>query len=120
VIDPLGPLISTDDSDSRVKDHARMLLYSLQGQDKTTTLVTNHSARRSTHGIEEYLVSGTIVLEMKIAKDRCARILTVEKMRSTAFNPAQYRFSIVSAKGVELQPNDVHCDQSHGGMELPS
>ncbi|MPZ77077.1 MAG: AAA family ATPase [Deltaproteobacteria bacterium] len=104
VIDPLGPLIATDDSNSRVQDQARMLLYSLQGQGKTTTLITSHSVGRSARGIEEYLVAGTIVLEMELANNRFVRILTVEKMRSTAFNPAQYLFNIVPVQGIVLQP----------------
>ena len=103
VIDPVGPLLFTRDSTSRVFDQARMLFYGLQANSSTTNLLTTYSVERNVRGIEEYLVAGTIVLEMELAKSRFIRTLTVEKMRSTAFEPAQYLFNIVSDRGIVLQ-----------------
>jgi KaiC/GvpD/RAD55 family RecA-like ATPase len=103
VIDPVGPLLFTRDSTSRVFDQARMLFYGLQANSSTTNLLTTYSVERNVRGIEEYLVAGTIVLEMELAKSRFVRTLTVEKMRSTALEPAQYLFNIVPDRGIVLQ-----------------
>jgi circadian clock protein KaiC len=106
VIDPLGPLIFMRDSTTRVLDQARMLIYSLQANVGTTNLLTTYSVDRNVRGVEEYLVAGTIVLEMELANSRFIRTLTIEKMRSTALDPAQYLFNIVPGKGIVLQSLD--------------
>ena len=103
VIDPVGPLLFSRDSTSRVFDQARMLFYGLQANTNTTNLLTTYSVERSARGIEEYLVSGTFVLEMELTNSRFVRTLTIEKMRSTALAPAQYVFNIVQDRGIVLQ-----------------
>jgi len=103
VIDPVGPLLFSRDSTSRVFDQARMLFYGLQANTNTTNLLTTYSVERSARGIEEYLVSGTFVLEMALSNSRFVRTLTIEKMRSTALAPAQYVFNIVQDRGIVLQ-----------------
>jgi circadian clock protein KaiC len=103
VIDPVGPLLFGRDSTSRVFDQARMLFYGLQANTNTTNLLTTYSVERSARGIEEYLVSGTFVLEMALSNNRFVRTLTIEKMRSTALAPAQYVFNIVQDCGIVLQ-----------------
>jgi len=103
VIDPVGPLLFNRDSTSRVSDQTRMLFYGLQANTNTTNLLTTYSVERSARGIEEYLVSGTFVLEMELSNSRFVRTLTIEKMRSTALAPAQYVFNIVQDCGIVLQ-----------------
>lgn len=103
VIDPVGPLLFSRDSTSRVFDQARMLFYGLQANTNTTNLLTTYSIERSVRGIEEYLVSGTFVLEMALSNSRFVRTVTIEKMRSTALAPAQYVFNIVQDRGIVLQ-----------------
>jgi len=103
VIDPVGPLLFNRDSTSRVFDQTRMLFYGLQANTNTTNLLTTYSIERSARGIEEYLVSGTFVLEMALSNSRFVRTLTIEKMRSTALAPAQYVFNIVQDRGIVLQ-----------------
>ena len=103
VIDPVGPLLFNRDSTSRVSDQTRMLFYGLQANTNTTNLLTTYSVERSARGIEEYLVSGTFVLEMELSNSRFVRTLTIEKMRSTALAPAQYVFNIVQDRGIVLQ-----------------
>ncbi len=103
VIDPVGPLLYAADSPSKAQDQARMLIAALQKNPETTTLVTSQSLGRSSRGIEEYLVAGTIVLELELASSRFLRTLTVEKMRSTPLNPAQYLFTIIATKGITMQ-----------------
>ena len=102
VIDPVGPLLFTNDATSRALDQARMLFYGLQANTKTTNLLTTYAVERNVRGIEEYLVSGTFVLEMELVKGRFSRTLTIEKMRSTALAPAQYAFNIVQDRGIVL------------------
>jgi len=103
VIDPVSPLIFSDDGTSRVLDQARMLVHGLQATGKTTNLLTTYAVERSAPGIEEYLVSGTLVLEMERINSRLMRTLTIEKMRSTALEPAQYSFNIQTDRGIVLQ-----------------
>jgi KaiC/GvpD/RAD55 family RecA-like ATPase len=104
VIDPVGPLIHATDSPSKVQDQARMLIASLQKNPEITTLVTSQSLGRSTRGIEEYLVAGTLVLELELANSRFVRTITIEKMRSTALDPAQYLFRICPHRGITMEP----------------
>ncbi|HSK30658.1 MAG TPA: ATPase domain-containing protein [Candidatus Limnocylindria bacterium] len=103
VIDPVGPLLFSRDTTARALDQARMLFYGLQANLNTTNLLTTYAVERNVRGIEEYLVSGTIVLEMELANSRYVRTLTIEKMRSTALAPAQYVFTIVQDRGIVLQ-----------------
>ena len=102
VIDPVGPLLFSRESTSRVLDQARMLFYGLQANSNTTHLLTTYSVERNVRGIEEYLVAGTFVLEMELSNSRFIRTLTIEKMRSTALAPAQYVFNIVQDRGIVL------------------
>lgn len=102
VIDPVGPLLFQMDTNSRALDQARQLFYGLQANTQTTNLLTTYAVERNVRGIEEYLVSGTIVLEMKRPDHRFQRSLTIEKMRSTAFEPAQYNFRICADCGIVL------------------
>jgi len=106
VIDPLGSLMVTRDGSARAQEQARLLFYSLQNNADTTNLLTSYSVGRNVRGIEEYLVAGTIVLEMELANSRFVRTLTIEKMRSTALEPAQYLFNIVPQRGIVLRPLD--------------
>jgi circadian clock protein KaiC len=102
VIDPIGPLLFANDASSRALDQTRMLIYGLAANTKTTNLLTTYALERKIRGIEEYLVSGTFVLEMERMKSRIVRTLTIEKMRSTALEPAQYPFHIVPERGIVL------------------
>jgi KaiC/GvpD/RAD55 family RecA-like ATPase len=103
VIDPVGPLLFNREATSRAPDQARMLFYGLQANGTTTNLLTTYSVERNVRGLEEYLVAGTIFLEMELVKSRFVRTLTIEKMRSTALAPAQYLFTIVADRGIVLQ-----------------
>jgi KaiC/GvpD/RAD55 family RecA-like ATPase len=42
-------------------------------------------------------------LELELASSRFVRTLTLEKMRSTALDPAQYLFKIVPGRGIVMQ-----------------
>ena len=102
VIDPVGPLLFSNDATSRALDQARMLFYGLQANTKTTNLLTTYAIERNVRGIEEYLVAGTFVMEMKLVQRRFVRTVSIEKMRSTALEPAQYDFRIAHGRGIVL------------------
>jgi KaiC/GvpD/RAD55 family RecA-like ATPase len=74
---------------------------------KTTNILTSYAVPRTgervMHGIEEYLVAGTIVLEMIWQNGKLSRSLVVEKMRCTDVKPAQYDFDIFKGQGVVLE-----------------
>jgi circadian clock protein KaiC len=95
VIDPVGPLLA-----GRNPDQARQLIYALQANAATTNLLTTYARGAQDGGIEEYLVAGTITLEMELADGGFARKLTIEKMRGTALAPARYPFQIVADRGI--------------------
>jgi circadian clock protein KaiC len=98
VIDPVGPFLA-----ARNADQARQLIYALQANTSTTNLLTTYLADKQLRNVEEYLVAGTIVLEMELVDGRYMRKLTIEKMRGTALQPAQYPFTIVADRGIVLQ-----------------
>ena len=95
VIDPVGPLLS-----ARNSEQARLLIYALQANAGTTHLLTTYAAEKPPRGVEEYLVAGTIVLELERVDGCYRRTLTIEKMRGTALAPAQYEFNIVADRGI--------------------
>ena len=95
VIDPVGPLLGAHNS-----DQARQLIYALQANINTTHLLTTYSSDKQLRGVEEYLVAGTMVLSMEPVNGRFVRRLSIEKMRGTALEPAQYPFSIVVDRGI--------------------
>jgi len=95
VIDPVGPLLG-----SRNPDQARQLIYALQANANTTHLLTGYSSDKQLRSVEEYLVAGTMVLSMEPVNGRFVRWLTIEKMRGTAMEPAQYPFRIVADRGI--------------------
>ena len=106
VLDPAGPFVLLRDSIVRVQDQTRLLIQSLRASMPTTNLLTSYAAprpgQRSTHGIEEYLVAGAVVLEMIWNNGALARSLIVEKMRSTNVKPKQLEFDIVQDEGIVL------------------
>jgi len=97
VIDPVGPLLS-----ARNADQARLLIYALQANTNTTNLLTTYASEKP-RAVEEYLVAGTLVLDLELVGGRYVRKLTIEKMRSTALEPAQYQFSIVADRGIVIK-----------------
>jgi circadian clock protein KaiC len=110
VIDPLTPLILSGDSPTRVQEHARLLIHLLQSNLTTTNLLTSHLPQRAnhnlTHGIEEFLAAGVLILKVIQDTDRPVRILSVKKMRGTAVEPDEYPFSIVKDHGILVHGSD--------------
>jgi circadian clock protein KaiC len=107
VLDPAGPFVLLRDTAVRIQDQTRLLIKLLRTSMPTTNLLTSYAVprtgERTMHGIEEYLVAGTIVLEMIWKDGNLARSLIIEKMRCTDVKPGQYEFDIVKQKGIVLQ-----------------
>ncbi|MBM4298545.1 MAG: hypothetical protein FJ143_12475, partial [Deltaproteobacteria bacterium] len=108
VLDPAGPFVLIRDAATRIQDQTRLLIKLLRTSMQTTNILTSYAVprtgERSMHGIEEYLVAGSLVLEMVLTDDHLARTMMIEKMRCTNVKPAQYEFDIVKGQGVVLQP----------------
>lgn len=107
VLDPAGPFVLIRDAATRIQDQTRLLIKLLRTSMQTTNILTSYAVprtgERSMHGIEEYLVAGSLVLEMVLTENRLARTLMIEKMRCTNVKPGQYEFDIVKGRGVVLQ-----------------
>ena len=106
VLDPAGPFVLLRDTATRIQDQTRLLIKLLRTTMPTTNVLTSYAVprtgERSMHGIEEYLVAGTIVLEMIWQDGHFVRSLVVEKMRCTDVKPSQHEFDIVKGRGVIL------------------
>jgi circadian clock protein KaiC len=107
VLDPAGPFVLLRDTTTRIQDQTRLLLKLLRSSMKTTNVLTSYAVPRTgervMHGIEEYLVAGTIVLEIIWENGNLSRSLVIEKMRCTDVKPAQYTFDIIKGQGVVLE-----------------
>ena len=116
VIDPVTPLIVAAESPARVQELARALVYLLQSHLSTTNLLTSHLPSRVdrglTHGIEEFLAAGVLVLRVSRGEDRSVRLLSIKKMRGTPVEPNEYAFRIVKKSGIVLTPSQMSKAQS--------
>jgi circadian clock protein KaiC len=108
VLDPAGPFVLIRDSAARIQDQTRLLMKLLRTMMQATTILTSYAVprtgERGMHGIEEYLVSGAIVLEMIWGENGFTRSLIVEKMRCTDVTPAEHHFRIEKGTGIILEP----------------
>jgi KaiC/GvpD/RAD55 family RecA-like ATPase len=108
VLDPAGPFLLIRDSATRIQDQTRLLIKLLRTTMQTTNILTSYgvprTGERSMHGVEEYLVSGAIVLEMIWGESGFTRSLVVEKMRCTDVTPAEHGFRITKGTGIVLEP----------------
>lgn len=108
VIDPVGPLILSRDSNYRAQEYVRTLVHALQDSMGTTNLLTSYptslAGGYAEPGVEEFLVSGVILLGVARMQNRLVRTLLVRKMRGTAIDLIEHQFSIVKEKGIVLKP----------------
>jgi circadian clock protein KaiC len=106
VLDPASPFVLRRDHAANTQDQTRSLIHELRASLPTTNLLTSYAApnigERATHGVEEYLVAGAIVLELIWRDGGFARSLIVEKMRYTNIKPRQLEFDIIKGEGVVL------------------
>lgn len=107
VIDPVAPLISDSNDLSEVQEYIRSLIFSLEDNLKCTTLLTSPVAigsnQLSRYGVEEFAVSGIILLRLVKLERNWARTIFVRKMRSTPTALNEYTFEIVSKRGLVVR-----------------
>jgi len=121
VIDPVTPMIFSD-SPSRVQDQARSFIHLVHTQLNTTNLFSAHYSNRfsdSSFGIEEFLVSGVLHLEITRADGAIARKLTIKKMRGTPIDPSDYRFAILAEQGIVLREEPQRPPPANGTGSTP-
>jgi circadian clock protein KaiC len=107
VIDPVAPLVSKSDAVSEVQEYIRRLIYQLEEETGCTTLLTSHvpvgSNRLSQYDIEEFIVSGILLLRLVKPDKKYIRTMFVRKMRATAVDLSEWAFDIVKEKGLVLR-----------------
>jgi circadian clock protein KaiC len=118
VVDPVTPLIASGDSPARIQELARAFIHLIQSNLNTTNLFTSHLPRRAdhdlTHGIEEFLAAGVVVLGVSQVDGRFVRTLQVKKMRGTAVQPDEHRFEIASGNGISLVSSSLDSGEDMG------
>ncbi len=107
VIDPVAPLIFRTESQAGIMEYIRSLIFALDDNLGCTTLLTSHMAtgseRLSQFGVEEFIVSGIVLLRIVRVQSRYIRTLFVRKMRGTAVDLSEYSFEIVRPRGIVLR-----------------
>ena len=107
VIDPVAPLIFREETQAGIMEYIRSLVFSIEDNLGCTTLFTSHmitgSERLSRFGVEEFIVSGIVLLRIVRAQNRYIRTLFVRKMRGTAVDLAEYSFDIIRPRGIVLR-----------------
>ncbi|MCH7570067.1 MAG: AAA family ATPase [Deltaproteobacteria bacterium] len=107
VIDPVGPLIASQNTTNGLRDRSRALIHALQENMGTTNLLTAYAingARMGGHEAEEFPVNGVVVLKYARGESGLIRTLLLSKMRGTAIDLTEYQFDIVKEKGIVLSP----------------
>lgn len=107
VIDPIAPLVSKTDTAAGIQEYIRNLVNLIEEQTGCTTLLTSHvpvgSSKLSQYEIEEFIVSGILLLRLVKPEKKYLRTIFVRKMRSTAVDLSEWVFDIVKSKGLVLR-----------------
>jgi len=107
VIDPIAPLIITSHTDVLwVREYMRELVFQLRKIKDITTLMTSEiptgENKISRFGVEEYLASGVIKLELQEYRGFVFRVMFIRKMRWTAVRPQKLVFEIYPHYGIYI------------------
>jgi len=107
VIDPVAPLCSKSEAFSDIQDYIKRLIFLLEEQTGCTTLLTSHvpvgTNRLSQYDVEEFVVSGILLLRLVKPEKKYLRTVFVRKMRATAVDLSEWAFDIVKEKGLVLR-----------------
>ncbi len=107
VIDPITPVVYQTRSEKEIRESIRELVTSLEDNIGCTTLITSPvpigSKRISESDIEEFIVSGIIIMGIEERENRIIRTLFVRKMRETAFKLAKYEFEVIKGVGIVIK-----------------
>ncbi len=106
VIDPIAPLIFSTEATIQVQEYIRRLIFSIEDNLKCTTLITSGipsgTFRISQYQVEEFVVSGIILLGVSGQKGR-VRTLYVRKMRGTKTDLDDHIFEILPGRGIVIR-----------------
>ncbi|MFH1428786.1 MAG: ATPase domain-containing protein [Candidatus Margulisiibacteriota bacterium] len=107
VIDPIAPLIFSHEGRQEIAEYMRTLIFSIEDSLNCTSLLTSHvpvgTQQFSQYGVEEFLVSGVIVLRIVKSEKRYLRSLFVRKLRGTQTDLTEYSFEITRGRGLILR-----------------
>ncbi len=107
VIDPIAPLILTDDSIPDVIEYIRSAIFEIESVPNCTSLLTSYipvgSTKVSCFGIEEFASSGIIHLRLLSQNNKRIRTIHIRKMRGTRIDLSEYSFEILPERGVTLR-----------------
>ena len=107
VIDPIAPLIFGQEATTQVQEYIRSLIFSIDDNLKCTTLITSGipsgTSRLSQYEVEEFVVSGIIVIGVSRVQERRVRTLYVRKMRGTPTDLNDHVFEILPQRGIVIR-----------------
>ena len=107
IIDPIAPLIFGHDTTAQVQEYIRSLIFSIEDNLKCTTIITSGipsgMAKLSQYEVEEFVVSGIIVLGISGSQGRRVRSLYVRKMRGTPTDLNDHIFEILPQRGIVIR-----------------
>ncbi|MFN3804290.1 MAG: ATPase domain-containing protein [Pyrobaculum sp.] len=104
-IDPIAPLIITSHTDVLwVREYMRELVFQMRKIKDVTTIMTSEiptgENKISRFGVEEYLASGVIKLELVEYRGFVLRVMFIRKMRWTPVRPQKLVFDIYPQYGI--------------------
>lgn len=107
VIDPIAPLIFGQEATAQVQEYIRSLIFSIEDNLQCTTLVTSGipsgTTRLCQYEVEEFVVSGIIVLGVRSLQGRRVRTLHIRKMRGTPTDLNDHVFEILPQRGILIR-----------------
>ena len=107
VIDPIAPLMYASEDVLWAREYLRELIFALERERRVTTIMTSEiptgSNKLSRFGVEEFLASGIIVLQLKEIKGRVHRVMYIRKMRWTPVTPMKLVYRIEAGKGIIVE-----------------
>ena len=107
VIDPIAPLIFGQEATAQIQEYIRSLIFSIDDNLNCTTLITSGipsgTSRLSQYEVEEFVVSGIIVIGVSRVQERRVRTLYVRKMRGTPTDLNDHVFEILPQRGIVIR-----------------
>lgn len=108
VLDPIAPIISQVEHQIDIRNYIRSLVFGIDDNLGVTTLCTSEiptgTDKLSWYGVEEYIVSGVIILRMERASDRFNRVISIQKMRGTPTDLSLFTYNIQKPRGISVTP----------------
>ena len=107
VIDPIAPLIFSQEATAQIREYIRGLIFSIEDNLQCTTIITSGipsgTTRLCQYEVEEFVVSGIIVLGVSSLQARRVRTLYIRKMRGTPTDLNDHIFEILPERGIVIR-----------------